>query len=74
MACPWCEERIGLDHEVQESIDRSRFADYLGDVAEGSQDAIVAASRLLKVAIPRGTLPAGATKQLIQVIKREEAA
>jgi hypothetical protein len=67
-ACGWCADRPELDRQIQASIDQARLRDYLWDVAEGSQDAIVACSRLLKVAIPRGTLPHAALRQLRDAI------
>lgn len=72
MDCPWCVARPELDRQIQQSIDTCRLRDYLTDIAEGSQDAIAAASHLLKVAIPRGTLPIGALRQLLQVIHQAE--
>lgn len=74
MECPWCVARPELDRQIQQSIDTCRLRDYLDAIADGSQDAIVAASRLLKVAIPRGTMPAGAMRQLVQAITGAEAA
>lgn len=62
--CPWCEERPELDRQIQASIDEGRLEDYLRDVAEGSQTALEAALGLVRVAVPRGTLPKTAIKQI----------
>lgn len=67
-ACPWCLERPELDRQIQQAIDECRLRDYLAAIAEGSDDAIVAATKLLKVAIPRGTLPAHTIKLMQRAI------
>lgn len=72
--CPWCEQRPELDRQIQQSIDEGRLQDYLRDVEEGNEDAVIACSNLLKVAIPRGTLPTQAMRQLRDAISEAEAA
>lgn len=63
------DDRDELDRQIQADIDRGRLDEYLKAIREGDDDAIVACSQLLKVAVKRGTLPQTALKALQAAIR-----
>jgi hypothetical protein len=72
--CWWCDQRLLSQIDLQTRIDRDRLRDLLTQVRDGSEDAIAAAVRLLRVAVPRGTLARRDVWRLQQVIGEAEVA